>query len=111
LDAAARQLDEYFDHRRRRFALPVDLQLAHGFRRAVLGHLLDIPYGATASYTAVATAAGKPTAVRAAASACSHNPLPLVIPCHRVIRSDGSIGQYGGGPEAKKTLLAMEAAP
>jgi methylated-DNA-[protein]-cysteine S-methyltransferase len=109
LDKAARQLDEYFAGKRRAFTVPVDLQLARGFRRSVLLHLRDIPYGSTESYTAVARAAGNPSAVRAAASACSHNPLPLVVPCHRVVRSDGSFGEYLGGPEAKHTLLAMEA--
>jgi methylated-DNA-[protein]-cysteine S-methyltransferase len=110
LDEAARQLDEYFAGRRRAFSVPVDLQLARGFRRAVLVHLRDIPYGATQSYAAVAKAAGNPSAIRAAASACSHNPLPLVVPCHRVVRSDGTIGEYLGGPEVKQALLAMEAA-
>jgi len=110
LDKAARELDEYFAGKRRAFTVPVDLQLAHGFRRAVLVHLREIPYGATESYTAVARAAGHPTAVRAAAGACSHNPLPVVVPCHRVVRSDGTLGEYLGGPAAKRTLLAMEAA-
>lgn len=110
LDRAARQLDEYFAGRRRAFTVPVDLQLARGFRLSVLLHLRDIPYGRTESYTAVARAAGNPSAVRAAASACSHNPLPLVVPCHRVVRSDGSFGEYLGGPKAKHALLAMEAA-
>jgi methylated-DNA-[protein]-cysteine S-methyltransferase len=109
LDDAARQLDEYFSGRRRAFSMPLDLRLARGFRRSVLAHLRDIPYGATRSYATVARAAGKPSAVRAAASACSHNPLPLVVPCHRVVRSDGSLGEYLGGPEAKRALLAMEA--
>ena len=110
LDRAARQLEEYFARKRRAFTVPVDLQLARGFRRSVLVHLRDIPYGATQSYTEVAKAAGNASAVRAAASACSHNPLPLVVPCHRVVRSDGSVGEYLGGPEAKRALLAMEAA-
>ncbi len=109
LDKAARQLDEYFAGKRRAFTLPVDLRLARGFRRSVLLHLREIPYGTTQSYTAVAKAAGNPSAVRAAASACSHNPLPLVVPCHRVVRSDGSFGEYLGGPKAKHALLAMEA--
>lgn len=110
LDEAARQIEEYFAGRRRAFTVPVDLQLAHGFRRSVLLRLRDIPYGETQSYTAVAKAAGNPSAVRAAASACSHNPLPLVVPCHRVVRSDGSFGEYLGGPKAKHALLALEAA-
>ncbi len=110
LDATARQLDEYFAGRRRTFDVPVDLRLAHGFRRAVLEHLRDIPYGGTESYATVARAAGSPNAVRAAGSACATNPVPLVVPCHRVVRSDGTIGQYRGGVEAKRRLLALEAA-
>ena len=105
LDQAARQLEEYFARKRRAFSVPIDLQLAHGFRRS-----RDIPYGETQSYTGVAKAAGNPSAVRAAASACSHNPLPLVLPCHRVVRSDGAFGEYLGGPEAKHALLTMEGA-
>jgi methylated-DNA-[protein]-cysteine S-methyltransferase len=76
----------------------------------VLLRLRDIPYGKTQSYAAVAKAAGNASAVRAAASACSHNPLPLVVPCHRVVRSDGTLGEYLGGAGAKRTLLSMEAA-
>jgi methylated-DNA-[protein]-cysteine S-methyltransferase len=109
VDTVARQLDEYFAGRRRRFEVPVDLQLARGFRRPVLVHQQEIPYGSTESYTVVARAAGSPAAVRAVGSACATNPVPLVVPCHRVVRSDGTIGQYRGGTEAKHTLLAMEA--
>ena len=110
LDRAARELDEYFAGQRRGFELPLDWQLSAGFRRAVLSHLGDIGYGQTASYAAVATLAGNPKAVRAAATACATNPLPLVVPCHRVIYSDGRIGRYLGGPEAKRALLLLEAA-
>jgi methylated-DNA-[protein]-cysteine S-methyltransferase len=81
-----------------------------GFRRHVIDHLSDIAYGSTASYAAVAALAGNPAAVRAVGSACSHNPIPVVVPCHRVVRSDGSIGQYLGGTEAKRALLALESA-
>jgi len=109
LDEPARQLDEYFARKRRAFTVPVDLQLAHGFRRSVLLRLRDIPYGGTRSYAAVARAAGNPGAVRAAASACSHNPVPLVVPCHRVVRTDGGLGEYLGGAAAKRTLLSIEA--
>ena len=108
-DDAARELDEYFAGRRRDFDVPVDLQLVHGFRRAVISHLSDIAYGATESYATVAAAAGSPAAVRAVGTACAHNPVPIVVPCHRVIRSDGAIGQYLGGVEAKAMLLALEA--
>jgi methylated-DNA-[protein]-cysteine S-methyltransferase len=110
LDTAARELEEYFTGRRRRFDLALDWRLAAGFRRAVLTHLPEIGYGRTASYTAVAGLAGHPRAVRAAATACATNPLPVVVPCHRVIYSDGRIGRYLGGPEAKRTLLTLEAA-
>jgi methylated-DNA-[protein]-cysteine S-methyltransferase len=108
VDDVARQIDEYFTGRRRHFEVPVDLQLSSGFRRAVLAHLLEIPYGSTESYSVVARSAGNPKAVRAAGSACATNPIPLVVPCHRVVRSDGSYGQYRGGPEAKHLLLTME---
>lgn len=110
LDPAARELDEYFGGRRRRFEVPVDLRLAHGFRRAVLDQLQAIPYGAIRTYAAVARAAGNPAAVRAVGGACSHNPVPVVVPCHRVVRSDGTIGRYLGGVDAKRALLALEAA-
>jgi methylated-DNA-[protein]-cysteine S-methyltransferase len=110
LDEPARQLEEYFAGKRRAFTVQVDLRLARGFRRSVLLRLRDIPYGKTQSYAAVAKAAGNASAVRAAASACSHNPLPLVVPCHRVVRSDGTLGEYLGGAGAKRTLLSMEAA-
>jgi methylated-DNA-[protein]-cysteine S-methyltransferase len=110
LDPAARQLEEYFGGRRQTFDVPLDWRLSAGFRSAVLHHLPDISYGRTASYAAVAQLAGNPKAVRAVGTACATNPLPLVIPCHRVVRSDGSMGGYRGGPEAKRTLLTLEAA-
>jgi methylated-DNA-[protein]-cysteine S-methyltransferase len=108
LSAAARELDEYFEGRRRSFDLPVDLRLAHGFRQQVLRYLPEIGYGRTASYAAVAASAGSPNAVRAVGTACANNPVPLVIPCHRVVRSDGSPGGYAGGPELKVRLLELE---
>ncbi len=110
LDAAARELDEYFTGRRQAFDLPLDFRLSAGFRRAVLSQLPTIGYGRTASYAQVAAAAGSPRAVRAAGTACATNPLPVVVPCHRVVRSDGSIGRYRGGPAAKQLLLNLEAA-
>jgi len=110
LDRVARELEEYFAGARLGFDLPLDFQLAEGFRRTVLSHLPDIGYGQTATYAAIAAAAGNPGAVRAVGTACARNPLPVVVPCHRVIRSDGTIGQYVGGVEAKQTLLSMEAA-
>jgi len=110
LDAASREIDEYFAGRRRTFDLPLDFSLSHGFRRTVLSHLPDIGYGHTASYAAVAAAAGRPRAFRAVGTACATNPLPVVVPCHRVIRSDGSLSGYAGGPAAKQALLTLEAA-
>jgi len=111
LDDVARELDEYFTGRRRAFDLRLDLRLAHGFRREVLEQLPTIGYGRTASYTSAAAAAGRPRAVRAAATACALNPLPVVLPCHRVVRADGSLGRYVGGEPAKQTLLDLEAGP
>ncbi|WP_448487982.1 methylated-DNA--[protein]-cysteine S-methyltransferase [Mycolicibacterium boenickei] len=110
LDAAARELDEYFARSRRTFDLPLDWRLAAGFRSTVLQHLPEIDYGRTASYATVAALAGSPKAVRAVGTACAKNPLPVVIPCHRVIRSDGAMGGYLGGAEAKRLLLDLEAA-
>jgi methylated-DNA-[protein]-cysteine S-methyltransferase len=110
LDAAARQIEEYFAGSRTHFDLPLDLRLAAGFRRQVIEHLPAIGYGQRSSYGAVAAALGNPRAVRAVGSACARNPLPVVIPCHRVVRGDGSIGQYVGGITAKHALLSMEAA-
>jgi methylated-DNA-[protein]-cysteine S-methyltransferase len=110
LDAVASELEEYFAGRRRRFDVPLDWRLSAGFRRTVLGHLEDIGYGHTATYAAVAQLAGNPKAVRAVGSACATNPLPVVVPCHRVLRSDGGLGGYRGGPDAKRMLLSLEAA-
>jgi len=110
LDVLAAELDEYFAGRRHTFDVGVDLQLAHGFRRAVLDHLRGIPFGRTASYSEIAVAAGSPRAVRAVGTACATNPVPLVVPCHRVVRSDGSSGNYRGGADAKRFLLTLEAA-
>jgi methylated-DNA-[protein]-cysteine S-methyltransferase len=111
LDAAARELDEYFGGHRTRFDLPLDFRLAAGFRREVLRHLPAIDYGTTASYAMVARMAGNPGAVRAVGTACGRNPLPVVVPCHRVVRSDGSPGGYVGGPAAKESLLRLESRP
>jgi methylated-DNA-[protein]-cysteine S-methyltransferase len=108
LDAAARELAEYFAGQRRGFDLPLDWRLSAGFRRTVLSHLPEIGYGHTASYAAIARLAGNPRAIRAAATACATNPLPVVVPCHRVVLADGRIGNYRGGPEAKRTLLTLE---
>ncbi len=111
LDAAARELDDYFAGRRRDFDLPLDWRLARGFRAIVLHHLAtDVGYGRTASYGTLAALAGNPKAVRAVGTACATNPLPVVVPCHRIVRSDGGLGNYAGGVEAKRALLDLEAA-
>jgi methylated-DNA-[protein]-cysteine S-methyltransferase len=109
LDTVARQLDEYFAGRRAAFDVALDFRLSAGFRRSVLEQLCTIGYGKTASYAQVAAQAGNPKAVRAVGTACALNPLPLVVPCHRVVRSDGAAGNYRGGAQAKLTLLALEA--
>ena len=109
LDAAARQLEEYFSGHRRSFDVPLDWQLSKGFRRTVLAHLaVDIGYGTTASYGTLARLSGSPKAVRAVGTTCATNPIPVVVPCHRVVRADGTLGAYRGGPAAKRTLLDLE---
>jgi methylated-DNA-[protein]-cysteine S-methyltransferase len=110
LDDTARELDEYFAGRRHAFDITLDWRLSKGFRSTVLHALPGIGYGHTASYAAVAQLAGNPKAVRAVGSACATNPLPVVVPCHRVVRSDGAMGGYRGGVDAKRTLLDLEAA-
>lgn len=110
LDRVAREIDEYFAGRRTLFDVPLDFRLSSGFRREVLAHLPEIAYGETASYASIARAVGNPKAVRAVGTACATNPLPVVVPCHRVVRSDGTAGGYVGGPEAKNALLTLEAA-
>ncbi|HET6759793.1 MAG TPA: methylated-DNA--[protein]-cysteine S-methyltransferase [Propionibacteriaceae bacterium] len=109
LDQVARQLAEYFEGERREFVLPLDFRLAHGFRREVLSRLRMINYGRTESYSQVAAATGHPRAVRAVGTACATNPLPVIVPCHRVLRSDGKLGGYIGGLQTKAALLSLEA--
>ncbi|HEY1854395.1 MAG TPA: methylated-DNA--[protein]-cysteine S-methyltransferase [Solirubrobacterales bacterium] len=109
LEEARRELDRYFGGDLRRFELPLDWTLSHGFRRRVLEGIATIPYGETRTYTEMATGAGNPRAVRAAGSACGSNPIPLVVPCHRVLRLSGALGGYAGGLEMKESLLALEA--
>jgi methylated-DNA-[protein]-cysteine S-methyltransferase len=112
LDPVTRQLDEYFTGHRHRFDVALDWSLSQGFRRTVLEHLnTDVGYGATASYAALAQLSGSPKAVRAVGTACATNPIPIVVPCHRVIRSDGTAGAYRGGPMAKRALLDLERQP
>jgi methylated-DNA-[protein]-cysteine S-methyltransferase len=110
LDIAARELDEYFAKHRRTFDIALDLSLSHGFRQLVQRHLPEISYGQTRSYREVAELVGNPKAVRAVGTACATNPLPVVVPCHRVLRTDGTLGGYIGGAAAKTTLLKLEAA-
>lgn len=110
LTGPARELEEYFAGRRRDFDVPVDLSLARGFRSTVVEFLPRIGFGRTMSYAEVAAAVGNPRAVRAVGSACASNPVPIFVPCHRVVRSDGTFGAYRGGPEAKRHLLELEGA-
>jgi methylated-DNA-[protein]-cysteine S-methyltransferase len=110
LDLAARELDEYFEGKRHGFDVPLDWRLSAGFRSLVLHHLPEITYGRTASYAAVALLAGSPKAFRAVGTACATNPLPVIVPCHRVVHSNGSIGDYVGGVDVKRALLSLEAA-
>jgi methylated-DNA-[protein]-cysteine S-methyltransferase len=110
LDEARRELDAYFEGRRHEFELPVDWRLARGFSDKVLHQVARIPYGKTLSYGEVARKAGNPRAVRAAGTACGRNPVPLIVPCHRVVQASGKLGDYGGGPEMKRALLSLEGA-
>lgn len=108
LDEARRELDRYFEGRLTEFELPLDWQLTDGFRKKVQQTINRIPYGRTRSYTEVARSAGNERAVRAAGTACGANPLPIVVPCHRVLRSGGALGGYGGGLPMKEALLKLE---
>jgi methylated-DNA-[protein]-cysteine S-methyltransferase len=110
LDQAAFEIDQYFARARTAFDLPLDFSLSHGFRREVQQYLPTIAYGQTQSYAQVAEHVGSPQAMRAVGTACATNALPIVVPCHRVIRADGAPGGYVGGPEAKAFLLTLEAA-
>ncbi|HEX2391643.1 MAG TPA: methylated-DNA--[protein]-cysteine S-methyltransferase [Solirubrobacterales bacterium] len=108
LDEARRELDLYFAGKLDRFDLPLDWRLSEGFRRRVLRAIAKIPYGQTRSYTEVAARAGNERAVRAAGTACGRNPIPVVVPCHRVLRRGGALGGYGGGLPMKEALLRLE---
>ena len=110
LDTVAKELDEYFARRRTAFDLPLDLSLSSGFRQRVQRYLPQIAYGNTESYKRVAQLVGNPKAVRAVGTACATNPLPIVVPCHRVVRTDGTLGGYAGGLATKTALLKLEAA-
>ncbi len=110
LDPVRRELDEYFDGRRRGFALPLDWTLVGPFGRRVLGATAEIPYGGVLSYAEVAAEAGSPRGSRAAGNALGANPIPIVVPCHRVLRTGGALGGYGGGLDRKRFLLELEGA-
>jgi len=109
LDEARRELDQYFAGKRKRFELPVDWRLSHpGFYRRVLRATARVPFGKMITYRQAAQRAGSPRAFRAAGTALGSNPVPIVVPCHRVVRAGGDIGNYGGGPEMKRFLLELE---
>lgn len=108
LDEVRRELDEYFDGRRRGFDVPIDWALTAGFGRRVLKATARIPFGKVSSYQRVAAAAGSPAGSRAAGNALGANPLPIVVPCHRVLRTGGALGGYTGGLEKKEWLLKLE---
>ena len=111
LDEERRELEDYFEGRRQEFDVPVDWSLTSpGFRSRALQAVARIPYGKTQTYAEVAKSAGNPRAFRAAGTACGVNPIPLIVPCHRVVQSGGGIGNYGGGPEMKRGLLELEGA-
>jgi methylated-DNA-[protein]-cysteine S-methyltransferase len=110
LDEARRELDRYFDGKLERFDLALDWTLTGGFQGKVQRQINRIPYGQTRTYTEMARRAGNKRAVRAAGTACGRNPLPVVVPCHRVLRSSGGLGGYGGGLPMKEALLALEGA-
>lgn len=110
LDEVRRELEEYFERERREFDLPIDWRLSSGFRSKVLHDIARIPYGETATYAEMAARAGSPNAYRAAGSACGSNPIPVVVPCHRVLATGGGLGGYGGGLEVKEYLLRLEGA-
>jgi len=107
-DETRRQLDEYFARRRRDFDLPIDLRLAREFGRTVLAELARVPYGELTTYGALAAKAGRPRAARAVGTVMNRNPVPIVLPCHRVVGSTGALTGYGGGLDRKRTLLELE---
>jgi methylated-DNA-[protein]-cysteine S-methyltransferase len=110
VDEARRQLDEYFERRRTAFDLPLDLRLSAGFSRRVLEELAKVPYGETTTYGTLAARAERPRAARAVGTVMNRNPIPIVLPCHRVVGSSGSLVGYGGGLERKEQLLKLEGA-
>jgi methylated-DNA-[protein]-cysteine S-methyltransferase len=110
LDDVRREFDEYFEGKRQDFEIPLDWSLVKGFNLKVLRATAKIPFGSVSTYKNMATAAGSPRAARAAGNALHNNPIPLVVPCHRVLYSDGGLGGYGGGLPMKEYLLKLEGA-
>ena len=108
LDPVRRELDEYFSGKRQDFDVPLDWTLTHGFTQRILRATAKVPYGQVSTYRQMATKAGNAKAVRAAGNALGANPIPIVVPCHRILRTGGSLGGYGGGPERKEFLLRLE---
>jgi methylated-DNA-[protein]-cysteine S-methyltransferase len=109
LDPVRRELDEYFQGRRRAFDLPLDLRGREGFSRDILERLAKVPYGEVTTYKSLAVQAGNPRAARAVGTIMNRNPIPIVLPCHRVVGSNGSLVGYGGGLDRKRLLLDLEA--
>jgi methylated-DNA-[protein]-cysteine S-methyltransferase len=111
LDEARGELEQYFDGSRREFELEIDWRLVRrGFYGRVLRNTAKLPFGVTSTYGEIAARSGNPRAYRAAGTALGTNPIPIVVPCHRVLRTGGAIGDYGGGPEMKRGLLELEGA-
>jgi methylated-DNA-[protein]-cysteine S-methyltransferase len=111
VDEARRELDEYFEGRRREFRLPIDLSGVPAFQRAVLDELMHVGYGELATYGELARRVGRPRAARAVGGALHRNPVPIVVPCHRIVGAAGSLTGYGGGLDRKRALIDLEAAP
>ena len=109
VDRVRRELEEYFEGRRREFDLPIDLRGREGFSREILDRLVRVPYGEVTTYKSLAVEAGNPRAARAVGTIMNRNPIPIVLPCHRVIGSSGSLVGYGGGLDRKRLLLDLEA--
>lgn len=107
-DAVRRELDDYFAGTRHDFDLPLDWSLIHGFARGVLQATARVPFGETTTYGQMAAQAGSPRAARAAGNALGSNPIPIVVPCHRVLHADGGLGGYSGGLDRKRFLLGLE---
>ena len=109
-DSARRELEGYFAGTLRRFDLPIDWSLVHGFAVGVLKATARVPFGRVATYGEMAASAGSPRAARAAGNALHINPIPIVVPCHRIVPASGGIGGYGGGEDRKRFLLDLEGA-